>query len=93
MSNTAALPSSYLIKQRQDHLNIMCHVITTPGKAEGAQRSFNSVLQERLHYFLETNPDSDYDNHTIKIKLLGDGAKMTRNSSFILLSLALLQGA
>ena len=43
MSNTAGLPRSYLIKQRQDHLNIMCHVIITPGKAEGAQLSFKDV--------------------------------------------------
>ena len=71
----------------------MCHVIITPGKAEGAQLSFNSVLHERLHDVLQTNQDSDSDNHTIKIKLLGDGARMTRNSSFILLSFTLLQGA
>ena len=93
MSNTAGLPRSYLIKQRRDHVNIMCHVIINPGKAEGAQLSFNSVLQERLHDVLQTNPDYDYDNHTNKIKLLGDGARMTRNSSFILLSFTLLQGA
>ena len=59
MSNTAGLPRSYLIKQRRDHVNIMCHVIITPGKAEGAQLSFNSVLHERLHDVLQTNPDYD----------------------------------
>ena len=32
-----------------------------------------SLLQERLEDFLETNPEFHYDNHTIKIKLPGDG--------------------
>ena len=93
MSNTAGLPRSYLIKQRRDDLNRMCHVVATPGKAEGSQLSFNSILLERLEDFIETNPDFDYDNQTIKIKLSGDGARMTRNISFIILSFALLQGA
>ena len=93
MSNTAGLTRSYLIKQRRDDLNRMCHVVATPGKAEGAQLSFNSILLERLEDFIETNPDFDYDNQTIKIKLSGDGARMTRNTSFIILSFALLQGA
>ena len=53
----------------------MCHVMPTPGKAEGAQLSFNSVLQERLVDFFEANPDFDYANQTIKIKLSGDGAE------------------
>ena len=39
--------------------------------------------------YLASNPD-DYDR-TMKIKISGEGARMTRNSSFILLNFALLQ--
>lgn len=65
-----------------------CH---TPGVADGAQMSFNDLLIERIRDHLASNPD-DHDR-TMKIKISGDGARMTRNSSFILLSFALLQAA
>ena len=31
------LPKSYLIKQRQNQLNNLCHKTSTPGEEEGAQ--------------------------------------------------------
>ena len=84
------LPKSYLVKQRRDQLNKICHVTPTPGVADGAQMSFND-LTERIRDHLASNRD-DHDR-TMKIKISGDGARMTRNSSFILLSFALLQAA
>ena len=36
--------------------------------------------------------DLDFSKEPIKVKISGDGARMTRNSSFILLSFSLLQG-
>jgi hypothetical protein len=92
MVNLGSLPRSYLIKQKIDALNKLCHVVTTPGKAEGAQISFHGALQERLEDFVNSNPDFDYANENLKIKLSGNGARMTRNTSFIILSFALLQG-
>lgn len=83
------LPKSYLVKQRRDQLNNICHVTSTPGTVEGAQMSLNDLLRERIREHLASHPD-DHDN-TITIKISGDGARMTRNSSFILLSFALLQ--
>lgn len=75
------LPKSYLVKQRRDQLNNICHVTSTPGTVEGAQMSLNDLLRERIREHLASHPD-DHDN-TITIKISGDGARMTRNSSFI----------
>ena len=85
------LPKAYLVKQRRHQLNKICHVTPTPGVADGAQTSCNDLLTERIRDHLASNPD-DYDR-TMKIKISGEGARMTRNSSFILLSFALLQAA
>ena len=81
------LPKSYLvIKQRRSQLNDICHITSTPGEAEGAQMSFNDLLKERIKDYVESHPNV---NH-IQVKISGDGARMTRNSSFILMSFALL---
>ena len=85
------LPKSCLVKQRRDQLNKIYHVTPTPGVADGAQMSFNDLLTERIRDHLASNPD--VHDRTMKIKISGDGARMTRNSSFILLSFALLQAA
>ena len=80
------LPKSYLVKQRRSQLNDICHITSTPGEAEGAQMSFNDLLKERIKDYMESHPNV---NH-IQVKMSGDGARMTRNSSFILMSFALL---
>ena len=85
------LPKSCLVKQRRDQLNKIYQVTPTPGVADGAQMSFNDLLTERIRDHLASNPD--VHERTMKIKISGDGARMTRNSSFILLSFALLQAA
>ena len=82
------LPKSYLVKQRRDQLNNICHITHTPGTPEGAQVLFSDLLKERLKDYLASHPDGYED--TIQIKISGDGARMTRNSSFILMSFALL---
>ena len=83
------LPKSYLVKQRRDQLNNICHVTHTPGTTEGAQMSFNDLLKERIKDDLLSHPD-DHDQ-TIKVKISGYGARMTRNSSFVWPRFALLQ--
>lgn len=39
------LPRSYLIKQCKTDLNSLCHIVRTPGEAEGAQLDFTSELE------------------------------------------------
>lgn len=92
MANQGSLPRSYLVNQIRNALNKLCHVVRTPGEAEGAQISFYGALQEKLEDLLTSNPNFDYANENVKIKLSGDGARMTRNTSFIISSFAFLQG-
>ena len=85
------LPRSYLIKQCKNNLNKLCHVTPTPGTFEGAQVSFESLLLQQISAFKKESPDFNFDNETLKIKISGDGAKMTQKSNYVLLSCALLQ--
>ena len=84
------LPRSYLIKQRRSDLDKLCHVTHTPGTNEGARVSFESLLLQQISAFKKENPEFDFGNETLKIKISGDGAKMTQKSNYILLSCALL---
>ena len=72
-------------------LNDMCHIVSTPGRAEGAEVSFKELLKERVQNLINQNPEFDFENESVKVKISGDGARMTRNTTFIILSFALLQ--
>ena len=85
------LPRSYLIKQCIGDPDKLCHVTPTPGTYEGAQVSFESLLLQQVSAFKKENPEFDFANETLKIKISGDGTKMTQKSNYILLSCALLQ--
>ena len=80
------LPKSYLVKQRRSQLSDICHITSTPGETEGAQTSFTGLLNDRVQDYVASHPNVDH----IQVKISGDGARMTRNSSFILMSFALL---
>ena len=47
------LPKSYIIKQRRTQLNDMCHIVSTPGRAEGAEVSFKELLKERVQDLID----------------------------------------
>ncbi|KAK2550530.1 hypothetical protein P5673_028729 [Acropora cervicornis] len=85
------LPRSYLIKQCKDDLNKMCHITRTPGAAAGAQLDFDaeleSVLKKQIHL---KKIDIDDPDLKVKIKISGDGAKMSRLTSFITISFSVL---
>lgn len=51
------LPKSYLIKQRRDQLNNICHITHTPGTAAVAQVLFSDLLKERLRDYFASHPD------------------------------------
>lgn len=45
----SSLPKpSYLVNQRRDQLNEVCHIDPTPGSAGGAQMSFTGLLKARV---------------------------------------------
>lgn len=41
-------PKSYLIKQKRNELNKLCHIERTPGEHPGAQMSFSETLQDYI---------------------------------------------
>ena len=89
---TDGLPRSYLVKQCRDELNKMCQIDPLHAKFEGAKvSSVETVFKEHISAFLKQNSDFDPITDKIKIKINGDGARMTRNSNFILLSFSILQ--
>ena len=84
---TDSIPRSYLAKQCHEQLNKMCHSEALDGNFEGAKvSSVETVFKEHISDYLKQNPDFDTINDKIKIKINGNGARMTRNSNFILLS-------
>ena len=86
------LPRSYLVKQCRDDLNKMYHIDPLQGNYTGAKvSSVAAILEQHIKDYLNDNATSDTANGTIQIKINGDGARMTRNSSFILLSFSILQ--
>ena len=85
------LPRSHLMKQCRDDLNKMCHIEPLQGKYIGTKvNSVEELFQEHIQDYLHQNPSFGTDDK-IKIKINGDGARMTRNSNFILLSFSILQ--
>ena len=84
------LPRSYLIKQKRSDLNKLFHIERTPGNYPGAQISFKDTLQEHIRGYLKSNPNHPLEE-PIKVKISGDGAKMSRTTNFMILSFSLLQ--
>lgn len=85
------LPRSYLIRQRKDQLNSICHISSTEG--EGAQMPFRELLEQRIRQHVSSYPNAQCEGNCVKVKLSGDGAKMTRSCNFILMSFALLDSS
>ena len=89
---TDSLQRSYLVKQCRDELNKMCKIEPLNAKFEGAKvTSAETVFKIHISDFLKQNSDFDPITDKIKIKINGDGARMTRNSNFILPSFSILQ--
>ena len=89
---TNGLPKSYLIKQCRNDLNKLCRIDPLPGKLPGSRvHSLRDVIKDHILDYIKENPNFDPAKETIQIKISGDGATMTRNTSFILLSFSILQ--
>ena len=83
------LPRSYLIKQCRNNLNKVCHIERVPGPHPGTQIDFLQILQETVGEYLQEHPQ--HDQHSpVKIKISGDGAKISRTTNFNLLSFSVL---
>ncbi|CAB3985452.1 Hypothetical predicted protein [Paramuricea clavata] len=88
MTNNDGLPRSYLIKQCRQDLNKVYSISRTPGEWPGAQLSFKDELNHRLSKQMEKLGDKMLN--TQRVKISGDGAKMSRITNFVVLSFSLL---
>jgi len=50
----------------------MCRIISTPGRAEK-----KAILNKSVQDSIYENPEFDFENESVKVKILGDGARMT----------------
>lgn len=88
---TNDIPRSYLIKQKRDDLNSFCHIERVPGPLPGAQRSFATMLKESFTKYLDSNPSYGPTKSPFQVKISGDGARVSRTTTFMILSFSLLQ--
>ena len=72
-------------------MNKLCHVTPTPGQFEGAQVSFKTVLSEQISAIIKEKTNFNINTDKLKIKISGDGPKMSQKSNFVLLSSTFLQ--
>lgn len=84
------LPKSYLIKQKRNQLNDICTIERVPGHYPGAQISFTETLKTHIKD-LQKNDPSFGVNEPVKVKISGDGTKMSRSTNFMFLSFSLMQ--
>jgi hypothetical protein len=87
------LPKSYLVKQRRDQLNKMCHINALPGHQEGAQVYFKELLKERVQNYITSHTNIISDGVPLRVKISGDGANMTRSSNYVLMTFGLLDAS
>jgi len=81
----------YLVKQCRGNLNQFCHKEPLQGKyIEAKVSSVKSLFQEHIQDYLNQNNSHHINDDKIKVKISGDGAKMTKNFNFILLSFSIL---
>ena len=70
--------------QRQEDINSLYHFERIPGNIPGAYVSLESEIIRYMKYHV--NPETD----KIKIKISGDGSKVSRISNFVVLSFSVI---
>lgn len=80
---------SYLLKQCRQSINgtCMCQISKTTGESPGAQLNIMETLEQTLEKKSSEQRDSPPIVH---LKIAADGAKTSRMSNFLILSLAVL---
>ena len=85
---TNDLPSKTRVVSCRQEINSQYDIIRTPGMLPG---SFLS-LKDQLVKYIKQRDFSREELHTIKVKISGDGAKVSRVSNFIVMSFSIVDG-
>ena len=78
------LPRQYLVSQCREEINSLYHFERIPGNIPGAYASLESEIIRYIKYHV--NPETD----KIRIKISGDGSKVSRISNFVVLSFSVI---
>jgi hypothetical protein len=78
------LPCNYLVSQCREDINSLYHFERIPGNIPGAYVSLESEIFRYIKYHV--NPETDKR----KIKISGDGSKVSRISNFVVLSFSVI---
>ena len=78
------LPCKYLVSQCRENINSLYHFERIPGNIPGAYVNLESEIIRYIKYHV--NPETD----KIKIKISGDGSKVSRISNFVVLSFSVI---
>lgn len=76
------LPRKYMVAQERENLNKLFHIERCPGNAPGAYVSLSNEIAAHI-IDQSLNPGD-----TLKVKVSGDGAKMSRITNFVTLSVS-----
>lgn len=79
------------MKQCKHNLNEMSHLTVTPGKSPGVQTSFKELLREQILDLRSEGQSGMTATEPIKVRISGDGVRVTRNTNYIIMSFSILQ--
>lgn len=69
----------------------MSHLTVTPGKSPGVQTSFKELLREQILDLRSEGQSGMTATEPIKVRISGDGVRVTRNTNYIIMSFSILQ--
>ena len=84
------LPRMYALKMEAKELDSESQIWSTPGEAIGVQQSLRVRLKRRLHVLMQNDPSILVDPH-IKVKLTGDGTRLSRSMHTIVIAFTIFR--
>ncbi|CAG2210920.1 unnamed protein product [Mytilus edulis] len=89
---TNDLPKFYLIKNCRDKFNEGIQLERTPGNVPGAFLNFRSEVENAIKQKFDDVPTDDAQKK-VRIKVSGDGTKVSRISNYVVMSFSLIDDA
>ncbi|KAJ7371103.1 hypothetical protein OS493_027791 [Desmophyllum pertusum] len=84
-----SLPKKYLVEGCAKFLDSQWEVKRTPGQAQGAELPVKILLENEIRHHLNTKEGTTVEK--IKVKISGDGTRMSHSSNMFVCSFALIE--
>ena len=85
------LPCWYTINKEAKRLNSECDIFPTPGPVMGVQQSLRKRLTVWLEHLVQSYP-SIKEESCIRIKITGDGTKVSKSMHIPVIAFSILEG-